>query len=76
VNLASAQIMEGNFDEALAAAKKAVKLEPDFPMSHNNLAVAYYYTKDFQAAKNSIAEAARLGYPVDPNFIKAVNEKA
>ena len=37
--LTSAHIMAGNFTEALEAAREGIKLDPDFPMGQNNLAV-------------------------------------
>ena len=75
INLASAQVMAGNFDLAVKAAKEAVKLEPDFPMAHNNLAVALYYNKDFQAAKKSLTKAKELGYAVDPRLVEAIENE-
>ena len=64
--------MAGNFPEALEAAKEGVKLEPDFPMGQNNLAVALYYNKDFKGAKTAADKAQELGFPVDPRFFEAI----
>jgi Flp pilus assembly protein TadD len=67
--------MAGNFDLALKAAKEAVKLEPDIPMAHNNLAVALYYNKDFKAARKSLAKAKELGYAVDQRLVEAIEKE-
>jgi Flp pilus assembly protein TadD len=67
--------MAGNFDLALKAAKEAVKLEPDIPMAHNNLAVALYYNKDFKAAQKSLAKAKELGYAVDQRLVEAIEKE-
>ena len=44
-------------------------------MAHYNLAVAFYYVKDFAAAKKAADKAAGLGYPVAPQFIAAINSE-
>ena len=58
--------------QALEAAKQAVKLEPDFPMAQNNLAVALYYNGDFKAARKHAEKAIALGYDVDQRFLDAL----
>lgn len=46
--------------EAMFRFKRAVELEPDNAMAHNNLAVAYEATGDFDAAGKAYREALRL----------------
>ena len=75
INLASAQVMAGNFALAVKAAREAVKLEPDAPMAHNNLAVALYYNNDFKAAKKSLTKAKELGYTVDQRLVEAIENE-
>ena len=70
--MSSVYLMLGDDAKALEAAKEAVSLEPDFPVAVNNLAVAYYYNDDFQAAKTHADKAAKLGYAVDQRFIEAL----
>jgi tetratricopeptide (TPR) repeat protein len=73
INMTSVHLMLRNDDKALAAAREAVKLEPDFPMAQNNLAVAFYYNGDYEAAKKHADRAIVLGYGVDQRFLDALN---
>ncbi|MCK4837299.1 MAG: tetratricopeptide repeat protein [Desulfobulbaceae bacterium] len=73
--LASAHIMTGKLTEALEAAQEGVKLEPDFPLGQNNLAVALFYNNDFPGAKTAAEKAKKLGFPVDPRFFEAINKE-
>jgi Flp pilus assembly protein TadD len=41
---------------------------------YNNLAVAYYYLKDKESAIKNLNKAKELGYPVNPEFERMVNE--
>ena len=75
INMTSVHLMLRNDDKALEAAQEAVRLEPDFPMAQNNLAVALYYNGDFQAAKKHADKALALGYGVDQRFLDALNQK-
>jgi Flp pilus assembly protein TadD len=70
--MTSVYLMLRNDDKALEAAKQAVKLEPDFPMAQNNLAVAFYYNGDFTAARKHADKAIALGYDVDQRFLDAL----
>ena len=75
LNMTSVHLMLRNDEKALETAQEAVKLEPDFPMGQNNLAVAYYYNSDFQAAKKHVDKAIELGYEVDQRFLDALNQE-
>ncbi len=75
INMTSVHLMLRNDDKALEAAQEAVALEPDFPMGQNNLAVAYYYNNDFQAAKKHADKARSLGYEVDRRFLDALDKE-
>lgn len=46
--------------EAMFRFKRATQIEPDNAMAHNNLAVAYEATGDFEAAAKEYKEALRL----------------
>jgi Flp pilus assembly protein TadD len=46
--------------EAMFRFKRATEIEPDNAMAHNNLAVAYEATGDFDAAAREYREALRL----------------
>jgi hypothetical protein len=42
-------------------------------VAQNNLAVTYFYNKDYQAAKKHADKAKQLGYEVDQRFIDAIS---
>lgn len=46
--------------EAMFRFKRAVEMNPQDPMAHNNLAVAYEANGDFEAARKEYLEALRL----------------
>src|SRR5688572_32812361 len=46
--------------EAMFRFRRATQIEPDNAMAHNNLAVAYEATGDFEAAAKEYREALRL----------------
>jgi len=75
LNMTSVHLMLRNDVKALEAAQKAAQLEPDFPMAQNNLAVAFYYNGDYEAARKHADKAIGLGYEVDRRFIDALNQE-
>jgi tetratricopeptide (TPR) repeat protein len=75
INMTSVYLMLRNDDKALESAQEAIKLEPDFPMAQNNLAVALYYNNDFQAARKHADKAIGLGYEVDQRFLDALSKE-
>jgi len=75
INMTSVHLMLRNDDKALEAAKEAAKLEPDFPVAQNNLAVALYYNGDYQTARKHVEKAIDLGYAVDRRFLDALNQE-
>jgi tetratricopeptide (TPR) repeat protein len=75
INMTSVYLMLRNDVKALEAAKEAAKLEPDFPVVQNNLAVALYYNNDFQAARTHVDRAIKFGYEVDPRFLEALSKE-
>ena len=72
--MTSVHLMLNNDEKALETAHEAVKLEPDFPMAQNNLAVAFYYNGDYQAAQKHADKASALGYAVDQRFLDALSK--
>jgi hypothetical protein len=44
-------------------------------MAQNNLAVAFYYNGDYQAARKHADKAIELGYDVDQRFLDALNRE-
>jgi len=64
-----------NFKKAEALFTEAYKLEPKHPPVPANWAFLKYYTGDYKMAKKLMAEAEKLGYTPDPEFLKELNEK-
>ncbi|MCP3873105.1 MAG: tetratricopeptide repeat protein, partial [Desulfobacteraceae bacterium] len=62
--LGTAYFMKGVVKEAIEANKEAIKIEPNFPIAHNNLAVAYLELKDYKKAIEHCDKARELGYDV------------
>jgi Flp pilus assembly protein TadD len=48
-------------DEAIEACLNALKAEPDFPVAHNNLAIAYLEKGDREKAQGTCKERYRAG---------------
>jgi tetratricopeptide (TPR) repeat protein len=62
--LGTAYFMKGLIEEAIKANIEAIKIEPNFPIAHNNLAVAYLEQEDFKKAIEHCDKAKELGYDV------------
>ena len=56
---------EGRYEQAVAAARKAVELDPDFTMGYYNLAVNNAYLGRFDEAENTLWLAAGRGLEID-----------
>jgi len=62
--LGTAYFMKGLVQEGIKANLEAVALEPDFPVAHNNLAVAYLEIEDYEKAIMHSDKAIELGFEV------------
>lgn len=62
--LGNAYLMKGLIDEAIKANLEAVKIQPEFPIAHNNLAVAYLEKKEYDKALFHCDKAQSLGFMV------------
>ena len=65
---------EGRHDKAIADFTKAIELNPKLSRAYNNRAVAYYFKKEYDEAWEDVHKAQRLGYQVNPGFLKALRE--
>ncbi|MFH1155708.1 MAG: tetratricopeptide repeat protein [Pseudomonadota bacterium] len=63
-SLGTAYFMKGLVNEAITANLEAVNIQPDFPIAHNNLAVAFLEKKDYAKAVAHFDEAVALGFSV------------
>ncbi|THB73035.1 MAG: tetratricopeptide repeat protein [Desulfobacteraceae bacterium] len=68
--LGTAYYMKGLIEEGIKANLEAIAIQPEFPIAHNNLAVAYLELEDFENAIKHCDEAQRLGYQVDPKLLE------
>ena len=62
--LGTAYFMKGLVQEGIKANLEAVTLAPDFPIAHNNLAVAYLEIEDHEKAIIHCDKAIDLGFEV------------
>ncbi len=70
VTLGTAYFMKGLVPEGIKANLEALEVQPDFPIAHNNLAVAYLESQNFEKAIHHCDQAQALGYEVSQNLIK------
>jgi tetratricopeptide (TPR) repeat protein len=59
-NLGNAYGSKGDFARAADAFERAIKVQPDYPMAHFNLAMLRYKQGDLEAARQHFESAARL----------------
>jgi len=57
------------FNQAIILFKKAVEIEPDFGVGQVNLAIAYYYTGQYDLAIKHSDKAVQLGYEVEAKLL-------
>jgi len=62
--LGTAYFMKGLVQEGIKANLQAIKIQPEFPVAHNNLAVAYLEIEDFDKAIVHSDKAEELGFEV------------
>jgi serine/threonine protein kinase/Flp pilus assembly protein TadD len=67
LNLGTALLEQGRFDEAVLAFRKAIECKHDYAMAHNNLGIALVRTGELEEAVASFARAVELR----PNYAEA-----
>lgn len=68
--LGTAYFMKGLVEEGIKANLEAVGIQPEFPVAHNNLAVAYLELEDFQKAIYHCDKALKFGFEVAGELLK------
>ena len=63
----------GHIDDALTAFKKAIKIEPDYVVAHNNLGVLYWNTGEMNFAMDCFKKALEID-PGHPDTILNLTE--
>ncbi|SRR5579883_1642970 len=66
-NLGEMLRLSGRLDEAIAAGRRAIELEPNHPPALNNLGIAYFDSEDYESAERCYRRALAL----DPDFAEA-----
>jgi tetratricopeptide (TPR) repeat protein len=60
VSMGMVCLLQQNYDEAVDAYKKAVRLEPGRPLSHIGLGLAYHLTEDLEGAERALKDAFHI----------------
>jgi tetratricopeptide (TPR) repeat protein len=67
--LANAYLMKGMVEESIETSLKALEIEPNFAVAHNNLAITYIEKGEFRSAISHADRAVKLGYTVAPEIL-------
>jgi len=62
--LGTAYFMKGLVEEGIKANLEALNIQPEFPVAHNNLAVAYLEMGEYEKAIMHCDTAEKLGFDV------------
>ncbi len=68
--LGAAYCAIGKNKDAIIWLKKALATDPKLAVAHNNIAVAYYYQKQYNLALRHCDKAIELGYQVPPKLLE------
>ncbi len=74
-NMALALDDQGRHEEAIKHNREAIRIDPDSPQAHNNLAVELYFIGEYAEAWKEVRLAEELGAEPNPEFIEALREK-
>lgn len=74
VNLANILARQGKREEALVHYSAALKAAPDSGRTYFNRAVTYFEMARYDQAWEDVKASQALGYPVNPEFIKALQK--
>ena len=73
-NRGLAYLNKGQHEQAISDCNRALEVNPGNAMAHNIRAVAYFYKREFDKSWDDVYKAQNLGYPVRPEFLKALRE--
>lgn len=71
--LGTAYFMKGLIKEGIKANLEAIGVMPEFPVAHNNLAVAYLEIKEYDKAIEHCDKAVALGFEVARELLDELN---
>jgi tetratricopeptide (TPR) repeat protein len=63
------------YEESIKAGEKAVALNPDSAIAHYNLAMAYYFTRQFDLALQHLETAKHLGFADRDGVLEKVRQE-
>lgn len=72
--IGNAQFRMGMLEDAVASWEECAGLNPKYSMVYNNLALAYWQQGRLDEARRSLATAEELGFPVNPQFKKDLQQ--
>jgi len=64
----------GDYDQAISDFTKAIDIDPSYANAYNGRGIAFFHKTEYEKAWDDVDTAQSLGYPVDPGFLKAVQE--
>lgn len=67
-------MIKGDFDKAIEANHKALEMNPNLALAHNNLAHAYARKKMYAPAIEHADKAVGLGLPVSVDLLEELSE--
>jgi tetratricopeptide (TPR) repeat protein len=73
-NLCYSWILEGDARQALEACRRALSLDPDSPIAHNNAGLAYALTGNMAAARDEFAHAGRAAAAFNSGMVNLAAE--
>ena len=73
--LGAAYSNKGDYENAVKAHLKALELDPKMADAHYGLGFAYYKLKNYDLAMEHIKTAEKLGKTINPNLLKAIENK-
>jgi tetratricopeptide (TPR) repeat protein len=69
-NRGSVYFKKGEYDEAISGFNQALSIDPNYAVAYYNRGSAYSKKGEYNKAWEDFHKAQRLGYPVDPAFLK------
>lgn len=63
------KIQKGDYDGAIADARKAIEIDPKLAVSYNNLGLAYFFKGNFKEAIEQYDKAVTLGLADNPTWM-------
>jgi tetratricopeptide (TPR) repeat protein len=72
-NLGDIYMSIGKRKDAIPLFKKAIELNPKYAIAYFNLSVAYFYENKYDLAIEYADKAGRLGYKINPDFLKLLD---